>query len=74
MAITFNKNDSEERQTGVIAQEVQKVLPEAVKESNDGYLSVAYGNMVGLLIEGMKEQHKEIEELKSLIQQLIDKN
>ena len=43
------------RKTGVIAQHVQKVLPEAVVADEDGYLSVAYGNMVGLLIQGMNE-------------------
>ena len=56
------------RKTGVIAQDVQKVLPEAVMEDDDGYLSVAYGNMVGLLIAGINEMtnnlgdaHKAIE-------------
>ena len=43
------------RKTGVIAQHVQKVLPEAALEDDDGYPSVAYGNMVGLLIAGMNE-------------------
>jgi len=43
------------RSTGVIAQEVQKVLPEAVQTNSGGLLSVSYGNMVGLLIEGIKE-------------------
>ena len=40
--------------TGVIAQEVEKVLPEAITKDEDGYMAVAYGNMVGLLIEGIK--------------------
>ena len=48
------------RKTGVIAQHVQKVLPEAVIEDEDGYLSVAYGNMVGLLIQGMNEMTKNL--------------
>lgn len=53
---TFDRTDIETpRQTGVIAQEVQAVLPEAVTESEDGTLGVAYGNMVGLLIETIKE-------------------
>ncbi len=66
--VTFTRNDleSNKRFTGVIAQEVQAVLPEAVKDHN-GTLTVAYGNMVGLLIEGMKEQQKQINELKDLI-------
>lgn len=54
---------------GVIAQEVQKIIPEVVLEANDEMktLSVAYGNMVGLLIEAIKEQQKQIEELKALV-------
>ena len=51
-------------QAGVIAQEVEKVLPEVVEEDEDGYKSVAYGNMVALLIEAIKEQQKQIDELK----------
>lgn len=56
--VTYMRTDDAhfgEFQTGVIAQEVQKVLPEAVRENEDGMLSVAYGNMVGLLIESIKE-------------------
>jgi hypothetical protein len=51
-------------QAGVIAQEVEKVLPEVVVEDGDGYKSVAYGNMVALLIEAIKEQQKQIDELR----------
>ena len=56
------------RKTGVLAQQVQEVLPEAVAEDKEtGYLTVAYGNMVGLLIEAIKEQNQEIEDLKTYI-------
>ena len=60
------------RQAGVVAQEVEKVLPEVVEQDDEGKYSVAYGNMVGLLIESVKEQQKQIEELKSEIQELKD--
>jgi hypothetical protein len=50
--------------TGVIAQEVEEVLPQVVHTDPDGMKSVAYGNIVGILIEAIKEQQKEIEELK----------
>ena len=53
------------RATGVIAQDVEKVLPEAVCENEDGMKNVAYGNMVGLLIEAIKEQQVQIDELKA---------
>lgn len=61
---TYTRTDSGERQTGVIAQELQKVLPEAVNDTGE-YLTVAYGNVVGLLIEAIKELKREIEELKT---------
>ena len=54
------------RGTGVIAQEMQQVMPEVVMDSGRGdYLSVAYGNIVGVLIESIKELKAEIEELKN---------
>ena len=46
----------------MIAQEVEKVVPAVVY--GDEIKSVAYGNLVGLLIEAIKEQQKEIDELK----------
>ena len=49
--------------TGLIAQEVQQVLPEVVKEREDGYLGLDYSKMVGLLVEGIKEQQLQIEKL-----------
>lgn len=65
--VTYNRTDIEEkpRQAGVIAQEVEAVLPEVVHTNNDGIKSVAYGNLVGLLIEAVKELKAEIETLKA---------
>ena len=68
--VTFKRIDEGSdgmRQTGVIAQEVELVLPEAVSQDNEGIKNVAYGNMVGLLIEAIKEQQKQIEELKAAL-------
>jgi hypothetical protein len=72
--ITYTRNDQEDkitRHAGVIAQEVLKVLPEVVHydEESDTY-SVAYGNMVGLLIEAIKEQQTQIEYLKETLEAL----
>jgi len=54
--VTFNKlDDDNRRHSGIIAQEVEKVLPEVVYTDKDGLKSVAYGNMIGLLIEAIKE-------------------
>jgi len=68
--VTFTRNDQEDkekRHTGVIAQEVELILPEVISENSDGIKSVAYGNMVGLLIEAIKEQQSTIESLKQLL-------
>ena len=62
------KNDDSRKYTGVIAQEVKKVLPEAVHGEKDGELAVAYGNLVGLLIEAVKEQQVQINELKDKLE------
>ena len=63
---TFNfKTNLEKRHVGVLAQEVEKVLPEAVYTApEDGKKSVAYGNMVALLIEGVKNLEKQIQDIK----------
>jgi hypothetical protein len=52
---------------GVIAQEIQEVLPQVVSESDKGTLVVSYGNITAVLIEAIKEQQTQIEELKSII-------
>ena len=64
--VTFERTDIDTgvRQAGVIAQDVQKVLPEVVREGEDGKLTVAYGNLAGLLVEAIKELRQEVKELK----------
>jgi len=59
--VTFDKDGK--RGLGVIAQEVEKILPEVVIDGKE-YKSVAYGNIVGVLIEAMKEQQEQINDLK----------
>ena len=52
---------------GVIAQEVEAVLPEVVITRDSGYKAVKYEKIVPLLIEAIKDQQKQIDELKSKI-------
>lgn len=52
---------------GVIAQEVQKVIPEIVVERKNGYLGVDYKRIVPLLIESIKELKQEVEILKKKV-------
>ena len=59
--ITYNIINKPKKQIGVIAQEVEKVLPEVIK--NDGELkTVAYPNMIGLLIEALKELNDKVDQ------------
>jgi Chaperone of endosialidase len=93
--VTYNLRSSEfpemqfdtKEQIGLIAQEVEKVLPNVVHTSSNGYKGVEYEKIVPLLIEGMKEQQKqidqqnkisiaqqkEIDELKQAVQKLLNK-
>jgi len=57
--------DNGQRYTGVIAQELEEVLPEAVQTNKNGDKSVAYGNVIGLLIECIKEQQIRIDKLET---------
>ena len=66
--VYFDKNDK--RSVGVIAQEMQEVMPEVVvtDDTEDKHLSVAYGNLVGVLIEAVKELSEEVSELRNNVQ------
>jgi hypothetical protein len=61
--VSFTRKDTGKESSGVIAQEIQEVAPELVHDTN-GTLGVAYGNLVGYLIEAIKDQQKQIDELK----------
>lgn len=63
---------SEKRTMGFIAQEVEKVLPEIVQTENttEGYKSVQYDKVVALLVEAVKAQQKQIQQLKREVKKL----
>jgi len=60
-------------QVGVIAQELQKVFPELVRTDPDGFLSVNYSQLTGVLIQAVKEQQQEIDLLKKQMKQVMEK-
>ena len=62
--VSFDRLDNGKYSSGVIAQELEKVAPELVIDDGK-YKGVAYGNITGYLIEAIKEQQKQINELKS---------
>jgi len=67
--VEFDWNDKQDlykgHDIGVIAQEVEEVLPEIVDTREDGHKAVKYDRMVALLIEAVKEQQVQIDELKT---------
>jgi hypothetical protein len=77
--VYYNKIGTPERRVGVIAQEVETVLPEVVRSVSDTnpstgetqeLLAVDYGNIAGLLIEAIKEQDTELVDLRNRVAQL----
>lgn len=58
------------QQIGLIAQDVEKIIPEVVNESADGYKSLDYAKLVSILVESIKEQQDQIETLSERIEEL----
>lgn len=66
--VSFAWQKDGSRSVGVIAQEVEQVLPSAVHTDADGMKSVEYDQLIGVLIQAVKEQQKEIDTLKDDIE------
>ena len=76
---TYIRTDREKitskRECGLIAQEVAAVLPEVVEvNTDDKLMSIAYGNMAGLFVEGMKEMMERIKNLEAEVLRLKNLN
>ena len=63
--VTFSRRETGNRGVGLIAQELALIVPEAVMTHEDGLLSVAYGNLVGVLIEAVKDLADKVERLEA---------
>jgi hypothetical protein len=63
--VDFTRIDTDQKSSGVIAQELQEVMPQLVHEDSNGELSVAYGNITGVLIEAIKELTAKVEALEN---------
>jgi hypothetical protein len=61
-----------EQHVGFIAQELEPLFPELVMTDDEGYKSVDYGRLTPVLVEALKEQQKQIDELKAMVKQLAD--
>jgi hypothetical protein len=64
---SYQWKEDDSHQYGVIAQEVEKILPYAVSTGNDGIKGVSYNQIIPVLIEAVKEQKKELEELRNIL-------
>jgi hypothetical protein len=62
--VSFVWKDNKNKSIGIIAQEIEKVVPEIVNTDSGGVKSVNYDSIIGLLIEAIKEQQCQINELK----------
>jgi hypothetical protein len=56
---------SDKGQIGLIAQQVKDIVPEVISQGSDGYYRVGYGRLTPVLVQAIKEQRKEIEDLKA---------
>lgn len=67
------KNDQadDRLQTGVLAQEVQRLFPELVSTNKEGILAVNYSGLIPVMIESIKEQQKQIDALTKLVEKLL---
>jgi len=63
--VSFNWKANGQESVGLIAQDVEKVFPQIVGTDKEGMKSVDYTKLVAVLIEAIKEQQKQIDELKS---------
>ena len=77
--VTFNYKKTGVKSTGLIAQQLLEVLPEVVYEETDiesgeRHYALRYGQVVGLLVEAMKEQQDQIDSLKSIIEEMKNGN
>lgn len=73
--VTFTRTDQDDIgriHMGVIAQEVEQYFPELILEDNTGIKSVNYGAMAGAFIEAFKDQQKQIDDLRTMVDKLIN--
>ncbi|MGM5483161.1 MAG: tail fiber domain-containing protein, partial [Nanobdellota archaeon] len=69
--VEFIWKDNNEKSIGLIAQNVEEEFPELVRtDKKSGMKSVQYGNMVGVLVEAVKKQQKQIDTLEKKIEEL----
>ncbi len=67
---TFKKDKDKEPRVGVIAQELQKILPDAVKKGSDGFLTIRIDDIIYTLVNAVKELDRKVSELTETLKQV----
>ena len=68
--VSFDWKEGSAKAIGLIAQETEKVLPEIVSQDENGFLGIKYNNLIGVLVEAIKDQQEQINILKKQIEKL----
>ena len=68
--VSYEMKDSKRPALGVIAQEIEHILPEVVSENKNGSKTVSYNHIIAVLIEAIKEQQKIIDDINQKIKKL----
>ena len=71
--VEYDRTDYEVHQIGMIAQEVEQVIPDLVQEDSEGTKVLHYQNLTAVLVEAIKEQQEQINTLKQTVQELSTK-
>ena len=72
--VEYDRTDiTEIHEVGLIAQEVEEIIPQLVSEDSEGTKLVQYKNLTAVLVEAIKEQQAQIEDLKGTVQELSTK-
>jgi hypothetical protein len=71
--VEYDRTDQEKHEIGMVAQEVEKVIPDLVKENSEGIKILEYQNLTSVLVEAIKEQQEQINSLKETVQELSTK-
>ena len=66
--VTFNWIEGSSKGIGLIAQEVEKIIPDVVTSDENGYMGIKYTNIIGILVEAIKDQQEQINTLRKQIE------
>jgi hypothetical protein len=71
--VEYDRTDQEKHEIGMVAQEVENVIPDLVKQDSEGIKILEYENLTAVLVEAIKEQQEQINSLKQTVQELSTK-